>query len=137
MKSQILQTATKYLLPILLLFSVFLLLRGHYHPGGGFVGGLVASVAFVLHSFSYGTDRTLTLLMVQPKAFIPFGLLLSALSMISPIFFGLPVMTGLWLDDPVPVIGTVGTALLFDLGIYFVVVGAVLTILFTIIQFSD
>lgn len=97
----------------------------------------MASVAFVLHSFSYGTDRTLTLLMVQPKAFIPFGLLLSALSMISPIFFGLPVMTGLWLDDPVPVIGTVGTALLFDLGIYFVVVGAVLTILFTIIQFSD
>ena len=49
MKSIILQTASKYLLPILLLFSVFLLLRGHYFPGGGFVGGLVASIAFVLH----------------------------------------------------------------------------------------
>src|SRR5690554_4069155 len=137
MKSQILQTATKYMLPILLLFSVFLLLRGHYHPGGGFVGGLVASVAFVLHSFSYGTERTLALLIYPPKTFIPIGLLLSALSMFAPMFYGLPAMTGLWMNEPLPVIGMVGTALIFDLGIYFVVVGAVLTILFTITQYSD
>lgn len=137
MKSQILQTATKYLLPILLMFSVFLLLRGHYHPGGGFVGGLVASVAFVLHSFSYGTDNTLKLLLFPPRSFIAIGLLLSAASMFAPVFYGLPVMTGLWMNDPLPVVGMVGTALIFDMGIYFVVVGAVLTILFTITQFSD
>ena len=59
MESSILQTATRYLLPILLLFSFFLLIRGHYNPGGGFVGGLVASIAFVLHSFAYGTDNTM------------------------------------------------------------------------------
>lgn len=137
MKSQILQTATKYMLPILLLFSVFVLLRGHYHPGGGFVGGLVASIAFVLHSFSYGTESTLRLLKHHPRVFVPFGLLLAAVSMFAPVFFGLPVMTGLWLDEPIPVIGLIGTALFFDLGVYIVVIGVVLTILFTISQYSD
>jgi len=137
MKSQILQTATKYMLPILLMFSVFVLLRGHYHPGGGFVGGLVASIAFVLHSFSNGTDSTMRLLKYHPRIFVPFGLLIAASSMVAPLFFGLPVMTGLWMDEPIPVIGMVGSALFFDLGVYVVVVGVVLTILFTISQYSD
>lgn len=137
MKSQILQTATKYMLPILLLFSVFVLLRGHYHPGGGFVGGLVASIAFVLHSFSNGTESTLRLLKYHPRIFVPFGLLIAASSMVAPLFFGLPVMTGLWMDEPIPVIGLVGSSLFFDLGVYVVVVGVVLTILFTISQYSD
>lgn len=137
MKSQILQTATKYMLPILLLFSVFVLLRGHYHPGGGFVGGLVASIAFVLHSFSNGTDSTMRLLKYHPRIFVPFGLLIAASSMVAPLFFGLPVMTGLWMDEPIPVIGMVGSALFFDLGVYVVVVGVVLTILFTISQYSE
>jgi multicomponent Na+:H+ antiporter subunit B len=137
MKSQTLQTATKYILPILLLFSVFVLLRGHYHPGGGFVGGLVASIAFVLHSFSNGTESTLKLLKYHPKTFVPFGLLISTLSMFAPVFFGLPVMTGLWWDQPIPVIGLVGSALFFDLGVYIVVIGVVLSILFTISQYSD
>jgi multicomponent Na+:H+ antiporter subunit B len=57
----ILRTATNYLLPVLLLFSVFVLLRGHYLSGGGFVGGLIASIAFVLHSFAYSTKQTLSL----------------------------------------------------------------------------
>jgi multicomponent Na+:H+ antiporter subunit B len=66
MKSPILQAATKYLLPILLLFSFFLLLRGHYYPGGGFVGGLVAAIAFVLHSSANGTEETMKLIRHKP-----------------------------------------------------------------------
>ena len=132
MRSSILQTASRYLLPILLLFSVFLLLRGHYSPGGGFVGGLVASIAFVLHSFAHGTDNTMKILRYKPLSLIPVGLGIAALSMFLPVLFGLPVMTGLWLDKPIAVIGTVGSALFFDLGVYLVVVGVVLTILFTI-----
>ena len=50
MKTLILRTASDYLLPLLLVFSVFILLRGHYLPGGGFVGGLIAAIAFVLHA---------------------------------------------------------------------------------------
>lgn len=132
MKSVILQTATRYMHPILLLFSVFLLLRGHYFPGGGFAGGLVASIAFVLHSIAYGTENTLKILHFNPLAFITAGLSLSTLSMVLPMLFGYPVMTGLWLDQSFPVIGMVGTSLFFDIGVYLVVIGVVLTILFTI-----
>ncbi|MEQ7800680.1 Na+/H+ antiporter subunit B [Pedobacter sp. ASV1-7] len=132
MRSTILQTASNYLLPILLLFSIFLLLRGHYYPGGGFVGGLVASIAFVLHSLAYGTDSTMKILRYKPLSLIPTGLIIATLSMFAPVFFGLPVMTGLWIEQPIPVIGMIGSALFFDLGVYLVVIGVVLTILFTI-----
>ena len=132
MKSTILQTASSYLLPILLLYSFFLLLRGHYHPGGGFVGGLVASIAFVLHSFANGTDSTMKILRYKPLTLIPIGLIVSTLSMFAPVLFGLPVMTGLWFNEPIPVIGMIGSSLFFDIGVYLVVIGVVLTILFTI-----
>lgn len=132
MRSPILQSATKYLLPILLLFSFFLLLRGHYYPGGGFVGGLVASIAFVLHSFANGTSETMKLLKRKPLSLIPIGLAISSLSMVIPMAFNLPPMTGLWFEEPIPVIGMIGSSLFFDLGVYLVVIGVVLTILFTI-----
>jgi len=132
MRSAILQNASRYLLPILLLFSVFLLIRGHYEPGGGFVGGLVASIAFVLHSFAHGTRNTMKILRYKPLTLIPIGLGIAALAMFMPVFFGLPVMTGLWFDNPIPVIGLLGSALFFDLGVYLVVIGVILTILFTI-----
>lgn len=132
MKSAILQTATRYLLPILLLFSFFLLLRGHYYPGGGFVGGLVASIAFVLHSFANGTENTMKILRYKPLLLIPIGLAISAVSVTFPLLLGFPPMTGLWFEEPIPVIGMIGSALFFDLGVYLVVIGVVLTILFTI-----
>ena len=133
MKTIILRTASNYLLPLLLLFSAFILLRGHYLPGGGFVGGLVASIAFVLHAFANGLDNTRSLLRIHPGYLMPIGLLISFLSGLAPVLFsGLPFMTGLWFSDPVPVIGMVGSALFFDVGVYLVVIGASLTIIFTI-----
>ena len=137
MRSTILQTASQYLLPILLLFSFYLLIRGHYSPGGGFVGGLVASIAFVLHSFAHGVESTMKILRWKPLSLIPIGLGISTLSMFSPVLFGKPVMTSLWIPQAMPVFGTVGTTLFFDLGIYILVVGVVLTILFTISLFSE
>lgn len=128
----ILKTATNYLIPLLLMFSVFVLLRGHYLSGGGFVGGLIASIAFVLHSFAHTTKETLLLFKFSPKTLIPIGLSLSIISGLMPVFSGKSFMTGLWLESPVAVIGSVGTALFFDLGVYLVVVGVTLTILFTI-----
>lgn len=134
MKSLILKTASEYLLPLLLLFSVFILLRGHYEPGGGFVGGLIASIAMVLHYFANGEEKTKELLSFHPGIFIPIGLSLSLISGILPLFAGDPFMTGLWIKDALPVIGMVGTALFFDIGVYFVVVGVTLTIIFTIAE---
>ena len=132
MKQLIFKTATNFLLPLLLLFSIFILLRGHYLPGGGFVGGIIAAIAFVLHAFAFGLRNTRKLLRVNPMVLMPVGLALAVFSAILPFFQGLPIMTGLWLSDPLPVIGLVGSALLFDLGVYIVVLGVALTIIFTI-----
>lgn len=133
MKTIILKTASQYLLPLLLLFSVFILLRGHYLPGGGFVGGLVASIAFVLHAFANGLENTRKLLRINISWLMPIGLALSFMAGLSPVlFYGDPFMTVMWYPDKIPVIGMVGTALLFDLGVYIVVVGVSLTIIFTI-----
>ena len=137
MRSTILQTASQYLLPILLLFSFFLLIRGHYSPGGGFVGGLVASIAFVLHSFANGVENTMRIIRYKPMSLIPIGLGISTASMLLPLFFGKPVMTSLWVPEQLPVFGSVGTTLFFDVGVYLLVVGVVLTILFTISLFSE
>lgn len=133
MKTIILRTASNYLLPILLVFSIFILLRGHYLPGGGFVGGLVAAVAFVLHAFANGLKNTKSLIKIHPGFLIPMGLAISFGSGILPILTkGLPFLTGIWYPGKVPVLGSIGTALFFDIGVYFVVIGVTLTILFTI-----
>ncbi len=132
MKTVILQTATRYLLPLLLLFSIFILLRGHYLPGGGFVGGLVASIAFILHSFAYGREDTQDFMRFHPGYLIPIGLTLAVLSGLLPFIYGEPFLTGLWFKEPVPVVGMIGTALFFDIGVYLVVIGVSLTIIFTI-----
>ncbi len=132
MRTIILKTASSYLLPVLLLFSVFILLRGHYLPGGGFVGGLIASIAFVLHAFANGLSNTKTLLKFHPGFLMPVGLALAFLSGMAPFLFGLPFMTGLWYPESIPVIGSLGSALFFDIGVYLVVIGVTLTIIFTI-----
>ncbi len=129
----ILKTASNYLLPVLLLFSIFILLRGHYLPGGGFVGGLIASIAFILHSFANGLKKTKELIVLHPGYLIPLGLSISFLSGLAPVILNdLPFMTGLWSHDSVAILGHVGSALFFDMGVYLVVNGVTLTIIFTI-----
>ena len=129
----ILKTASNYLLPVLLVFSIFILLRGHYLPGGGFVGGLIASIAFILHSFANGLDKTKELLIMHPGFLLPLGLGISFLSGLAPVaLFDLPFMTGLWSHEPIAILGSVGSALFFDIGVYLVVTGVTLTIIFTI-----
>lgn len=134
MRTLILRTAANYLHPLLLLFAVFILLRGHYEPGGGFLGGLIASIAFVLHAFANGSSDTLKLLRVHPGVLVPIGLMTSVASGLLPMLAGDPFLTVLWFEHPVPVIGMIGTALLFDIGVFLVVFGITLTILFTIAE---
>src|SRR5690554_1281666 len=133
MPSVILRVATNYLIPLLLLFSIFILLRGHNLPGGGFVGGLIATIAFVLHMFANSVKETRALLVIHPGFLMPIGLSLALLAGLSGIILqDLPFMTALWFDQPIPALGIVGWALLFDVGVYIVVVGVSLTIIFTI-----
>ncbi len=133
MKTIILRTASNYMLPLLLVFSVFILLRGHYLPGGGFVGGLIASIAFVLHAFANGLGNTKNLIKIHPGFLMPVGLGLSFLSGLVPMLgVGKPFMTGMWYPEKIAVVGSLGSALFFDIGVYLVVVGVTLTIIFSI-----
>lgn len=133
MKTIILRTASNYMLPLLLVFSVFILLRGHYLPGGGFVGGLIASIAFVLHAFANGLGDTKGLLRIHPGFLMPTGLGLAFISGLTPLSFaGKPFMTGIWYPHHLPIVGNLGSALFFDIGVYLVVLGVTLTIIFTI-----
>jgi multicomponent Na+:H+ antiporter subunit B len=134
MKSLILSTATRYLLPLLLLFSIFLLLRGHNEPGGGFVGGLVAAAAFALYAIAYDVPQARRALGIDPRTLMAVGLLAAAGSGGLSLVAGKPFMTGLWSAQEVPVLGKVGTPLVFDSGVYLVVIGVVLMIIFTLAE---
>jgi multicomponent Na+:H+ antiporter subunit B len=132
--SPILRSGTRYLVPLMLLFSVFLLARGHNAPGGGFVGGLVAATAFALVLLAEGLDAARRLLRWDPRALVAAGLLVALLSGLAPLLQGRAFMTGLWLKRPLPVLGKVGSPVVFDVGVYLVVLGIVLAILFALAE---
>jgi multicomponent Na+:H+ antiporter subunit B len=134
MFSIILSTASRYLFPLMLIFSFFLFLRGHNEPGGGFVGGLVAAAAYALYLIANGVDEAKKLLKAEPIKLIALGLLLAVISAFISVVTGQDFMTGVWAKNEFPVIGKVGTPLLFDLGVYFLVLGIVLKIVFSLAE---
>lgn len=135
MISSILQTATRLLMPLLLLFALFLLFRGHNAPGGGFVAGLVVAAAFVLHAMAYGIAASRQALLVRPVLLLPIGLTVALLSGLPAVVLGRPFMTGLWTSFGAgPASVAVGTPLIFDIGVFLAVIGVVLTIVFTLAE---
>jgi multicomponent Na+:H+ antiporter subunit B len=133
MSSLILRTATRFLIPLLLLFALFLLLRGHNAPGGGFVAGLVVAAAFVLYSIAFGFPASRRALLVDPSTLLSAGLLIALTSAMPAVFLGRPFMTAVWVAvGREPAVVRVGTPLLFDIGVFLAVIGVVLTIVFTL-----
>ena len=131
-RSILLSAAARYLMPLMLVFSVFLLIRGHNEVGGGFVGGLVATSALMLYAIALSPAALRKLLPVEPHLLVSAGLISALVSGLIPMLAGKPFMTGLWLKYPIPVIGKVGTPLLFYTGVYLVVIGVVTWILLTL-----
>jgi multicomponent Na+:H+ antiporter subunit B len=109
-------------------------MRGHNFPGGGFVGGLVAASAFALYTIAESVDKAKGILKISPEFLIPAGLLTAVLSGIIPLLFGETVFKGIWIDYTLPLIGKFGTPFLFDIGVYLVVTGITLKIIFTILD---
>jgi multicomponent Na+:H+ antiporter subunit B len=135
MRSLILITTARLLMPLLLLFSVFLLLRGHNEPGGGFAGGLVAAAAFILLAVSREPATAREALRVQPQALIGAGLLLGVGSGLIGLLVGEPLLTGQWWT--IELLGMslyLGTPLIFDIGVYLVVLGSTLTMVLTLAE---
>jgi len=128
MNSLIFSTISRLLVGLMLLFSVFLLWRGHNEPGGGFIGGLVAAAGIIVYGLAEGPAMMRKLLRVNPRILVLIGLLTAIVAGILPLLQNSAFLTGLWLF-----IGAtetdkglaIGTPLLFDIGVYLVVVGGV------------
>lgn len=136
MSSLILSTVAKLMLPLFLLLSVFLLLRGHNSPGGGFAGGLVATTGYILYALAFGVGTAREILRVDPRFLIAGGLALAGASGLPALILGKPYLTGFWGEISLFRLGkiAIGTPLLFDIGVYATVMGMVLTIVFALLE---
>ncbi|AHM60097.1 monovalent cation/H+ antiporter subunit B [Flammeovirgaceae bacterium 311] len=177
MKTSILGTAIRLLVPVFQLFSLYILFRGHNHPGGGFIGGLIGSIGYIFYAMVFGPKEVVhsffnIRLFIEDKAdhrsrrhaylqtiknntwqrkpastpkepgktwevrlepmhLIATGLLLAATSGLPGMLFAQGAyMSALWTDFYLPILGKPGTPILFDLGIYLLVMGVVLKITF-------
>ena len=128
----ILPSAARLVVPLQVAFSVYLLLRGHNLPGGGFIGGLVLACALVLRA------------MVDPKrtpkfdliALSGLGLLVALGSAVLPLLMGRPFFTGVWGGEIwLPTVGKLklGTPLTFDIGVFLVVTGVAAKLLLVLL----
>lgn len=177
MKTIILSKTIRLLIPLFLIFSVYILFRGHNHPGGGFIGGLIGSIGFVFHTMVYGasTTRKIFLLIpfyifirkpenqsgastrfskgvlvylfkrkerqgiqigkkkiaIDPIYLIATGLLIAGTSGMLAVLNNLPYMTAYWASFELPIVGKPGTPILFDSGVYLLVIGIIIKITFT------
>lgn len=129
MESLILRVCTPLLTAMMVVFSIFVLLRGHNEPGGGFIGGLIGVSALALLGIAAGTHAVRRALVISPLSLAGLGLFLAALSGILSALGGGSFLTGLWGTIPMGTIDVkLGTPILFDFGVYFVVVGAIVSI---------
>lgn len=129
MNTVIFRTAAPVLTALMLVFSVFVLLRGHNEPGGGFIGGLIGASGILIYGIAMGVEATRKALRVHPITFAGLGVVLAAISGFISLAADVPFLTGLWWIFEVD--GSeiaLSTPLIFDIGVYAVVVGAVGTI---------
>jgi multicomponent Na+:H+ antiporter subunit B len=132
--SIILNAATRLLTALLLLFSVFMLLRGHNLPGGGFIGGLIGSTGFILYAIAQGAQATRDALKYEPQNIAMIGLGIALAAGVFASIFGDAFFTGQWWfagadpSDPTDKGLPISTVLVFDIGVYLVVFGAILTL---------
>lgn len=113
----------RLMMPVLLLFSLFLLLRGHNQPGGGFVGGLVGSSSIILMTLAYGADEVRERLRVDFLRAMFFGLAIALVAGAVGFVTGIAFQDALWWKPFIQGLGRLelGTPLLFDVGVYVVV----------------
>jgi len=133
MNSIILRAGSRYLSGLLVLFSIFMLLRGHNAPGGGFIGGLIGSTGFIVYALACGTRDARGALRAQPETIAVVGLGMALLAGLASALFGDAFFTGQWLfigatetEKGVPL----STVLVFDIGVYLAVFGTILGLVF-------
>ncbi|WP_409251832.1 Na(+)/H(+) antiporter subunit B [Bacillus sp. SCS-153A] len=130
----ILQTVTTVVSFIIILFSIQLFFAGHYTPGGGFIGGLMTSGALVLLLLAYDIKTVSTILPIDYKLLTAIGLLLAVGTGAGALLFDVPFLTHAYDYFYLPLLGktSLHTAVIFDTGVYLVVIGITMTIIQTI-----
>ncbi len=129
MNSLLLHIAARFLSWPLLIVSIWILYRGHNLPGGGFIGGLLAAAGFLLYDLSGHGRPARGFFSLSPFFFLPLGLGLAVLSALPGMLGGGAFMQGVWLPGfELPLLGSVhlGTPLIFDIGVWFAVIGFIL-----------
>lgn len=138
MNSLILRTAVRLLIALLLVFSIFILLRGHDEPGGGFIGGLIAAGAVALYGVAFGSAAARELLVISPRLLIGVGLVLGAGSGLFALLARQPFLTGQWWTIEIGEFSTyLSSVLIFDFGVFAVVVGFVLAFVLYLEEVTD
>ncbi len=129
-----LQTATKVVTFIILMFAVHIFFAGHYTPGGGFVGGLLTTSAIVLLMLAFDIETVRKILPINYVTMTATGLLLALATASAAIIFDVPFFTHAFGYFDLPLFGktSLHSAMLFDAGVYLVVVGVTMTIIQTI-----
>ncbi|MDX5474470.1 MAG: Na(+)/H(+) antiporter subunit B [Bacillaceae bacterium] len=130
----ILQTVTTLLAFIVITFSIYLFFAGHYTPGGGFIGGLMTSAALVLLLLAFDMKTVKTVFPIDFMTVTALGLLICVLSGVGAMVFGAPFLTHTFTYYDFPILGetALATSVIFDVGVYLVVVGVAMTIIQTI-----
>ncbi|MBB5688066.1 Na(+)/H(+) antiporter subunit B [Roseomonas alkaliterrae] len=130
----ILRVSAPLLLWVPMALSLYLLLRGHNDPGGGFVGGLVGAAGLVFHAIARGHAAALRVMRLPPASWCGLGLLLAAASgLLAWLDPQAGYLTHRWWFADVGVTLPIGTALLFDIGVYLVVVGTITAMSFALV----
>ena len=129
MNTLIFRTAAPFLSALMMLFSIFVLLRGHNAPGGGFIGGLIAASAIAIFGIASGVSAVRRAIHFHPMSIAGAGLLLSTLSGFISIFAQVPFMTAHWIYPVIYGVEVpISTVTTFDIGVYLVVFGAISSI---------
>jgi multicomponent K+:H+ antiporter subunit A len=132
--SILLQAVARMILPPAMLFAAYLLFRGHNFPGGGFIAGVLTGAAVLLQYVASERRTVDGVAPLRPEGLFVAGLALAALTGLGALVVGYPFLTSTFGHVEIPLLGHFesSTAFLFDLGVYFVVTGIVLTILLAI-----
>ena len=127
MSSLLFRNASRLILPLGLLFAAYMCFKGHNEPGGGFIGGLIAAVVFMLYAMANGRDALIDLLPVHPRVLVALGFGIALATAAVPLFVGYPMLRSFEVDEfPVGFGQSIHlvTAFFFDVGVTLVVIGA-------------
>jgi multicomponent Na+:H+ antiporter subunit A len=135
MTSPILETGTRAVFHTILLFSIYLLFAGHNQPGGGFIGGLIAVAAIVLRATAEGPGDIRRLLPVPAEALLGLGVMLAVLIGLAGYAMGDAFLASAVLEIEAPLLGKIKatSVLVFDIGVYLVVLGLGLVLVRTLL----